>query len=246
VNLELHYWPSIQGRGEFVRLALEDAGAAYVDVARLPKKEGGGVEALLAMLGKDSSPVRPFAPPILVIDKLVVAHTANILQVLAPRIGQVPADEKSRIAAHELQLSVTDFVSEVHDTHHPIATNLYYEDQKAEARLRAKHFIERRMPKYLGYFESVLGANKANAKGRGPFAVGRTSTYVDLSLFQVLVGLAYAFPKASRRLEKKLPLLLALRDRVAARPRIKAYLASERRIAFNEDGIFRRYPELDR
>ena len=245
MKINLYYWPTIQGRGEFVRLALEDAGARYVDVARLSKKEGGGVDALLAMMGKPGAPVRPFAPPFLEIGKLVVAHTANILQVIGPRLGLVPEDERSRVAAHQLQLSVTDFVAEVHDTHHPIATSLYYEDQKPEARARSKHFLKERMPKYLGYFESVLAANKANARGKGPYALGRGSTYVDLSLFQVLVGLAYAFPKASRRIEKEIPRLVALRDRVAARPRIKAYLASERRIPFNEDGIFRRYPELD-
>ena len=245
MKLNLYYWPTIQGRGEFVRLALEDAGARYVDVARLSKKEGGGVDALFAMMKKAGSPVRPFAPPFLAIGKLVVAHTANILQVVAPRLGLVPDDERSRVAAHQLQLSVTDFVSEVHDTHHPIGTNLYYEDQKKEARARSKHFIKERMPKYLGYFESVLAENKANARARGPYAVGRTSTYVDLSLFQVLVGLAYAFPKAAKRIERDIPRLLALRDRVAARPRVAAYLASDRRIPFNEDGIFRRYPELD-
>jgi glutathione S-transferase len=245
VKLNLYYWPTIQGRGELVRLALEDAGARYVDVARLPKKEGGGVDALFAMMKKEGSPVRPFAPPFLEIGKLVVAHTANILQVLGPRLGLVPDDERSRIAAHQLQLSIADFVTEVHDTHHPIATNLYYEDQKKEARARSKHFIKERMPKFLGYFESVVAENKANARGKGPYALGRASTYVDLSLFQVLVGLAYAFPKASKRIEKEIPYLVSLRDRVAARPRIAAYLASDRRIAFNEDGIFRRYPELD-
>ncbi len=244
-TFKLYYWPSIQGRGEFVRLALEDAGARYVDVARMPKTEGGGVEALFARMGRPGAPVRPFAPPILEVGTLVVAHTANILQVIGPRLGLVPDTERSRVAAHQLQLSVTDFVSEVHDTHHPIATNLYYEDQKAEARARSKHFIKQRIPKYLTYFESVLAANPANAKSKGPYALGRGHTYVDLSLFQVLVGLAYAFPKALRRTEKDIPLLLALRDRVAVRPRIKAYLASERRLPFNEDGIFRRYPELD-
>ncbi len=245
MKLNLYYWPSIQGRGEFVRLALEDAGARYVDVARLPKKQGGGAEALFAIMGRPGSPLRPFAPPILEVGKLVVAHTANILQVIGPRLGLVPDDERSRVAAHQLQLSVTDFVAEVHDTHHPIATNLYYEDQKVEARARSKLFTKQRMAKYLGYFESVLAANRANAKGKGPYALGRTSTYVDLSLFQVVEGLTYAFPKALRRLDKDIPLLLALRARVAARPRIAAYLASERRIPFNEDGIFRRYPELD-
>lgn len=248
-KFRLHYWPSIQGRGEFIRLALEDAGASYVDVARLPRKEGGGVEALVAMLAEHPSPVRPFAPPILEIGRLVIAQAANILQVIAPRLGLVPEDEASRIGAHQLQLTITDFLAEVHDTHHPIATNLYYEDQKAEAKASAKQLRTARMPKFLGYFESVLAANgktrKTSKTRKGPFAVGRASSYVDLSLFQVMVGLAYAFPKALKRVEKDIPLMLALRDRVSARPRIAAYLASPRRVAFNEDGIFRRYPELD-
>jgi glutathione S-transferase len=246
-KFRLHYWPTIQGRGELVRLALEDAGASYVDVARLPKKDGGGVEALAAMLAEHPSPVRPFAPPILEMGRLVLAQTASILQVIAPRLGLVPEDEASRIGAHQLQLTITDFLAEVHDTHHPIATNLYYEDQKAEAKSSAEQFRAARMPKFLGYFESVLVANANNKKKKpeGPYAIGRSSSYVDLSLFQVMVGLAYAFPKASKRVEKDIPLMLALRDRVAARPRIAAYLASPRRVPFNEDGIFRHYPELD-
>jgi glutathione S-transferase len=242
VKFKLHYWPTIQGRGEFVRLALEDAGAEYVDVARLSRKEGGGVPALMAMLAKRQGGVRPFAPPILELGKLVVAQTANILHVIAPRLGLVPKDEATRIGAHALQLTITDFVAEVHDTHHPISTSLYYEDQKEEARAASKHFRAERLPKFLGYFESVLAAN---TKSKGRHAVGRASSYVDLSLFQVMVGLAYAFPKALRRVEKDIPLLLALRDRVAARPGIAAYLISPRRIPFNEDGIFRSYPELD-
>lgn len=245
MKYKLYYWPSIQGRGEFVRLALEEGGASYVDVARLSSKEGGGVPALLAMLAKRPSSggsVRPFAPPILELGRLVVAQTANILQVLAPRVGLVPADEASRIGAHQLQLTISDLVAEVHDTHHPISTSLYYEDQKKEARARAKDFRTQRIPKYLGYFESVLAANK---KSRGRHAVGRSLSYVDLSLFQVMVGLAYAFPRAMKRAEKKVPHLVALRDRVAARPRVAAYLASPRRVPFNEEGIFRRYPELD-
>ncbi len=242
MKYKLYYWPTLQGRGEFVRLALEDAGASYVDVARLSKKEGGGVEKLIALLAKHPSPVRPFAPPILQVGRLFVAQTANILHVIAPRLGLVPADEASRIAALELQLTITDFVAEVHDTHHPIGTSMYYEDQKAEARARSKHFRAERIPKFFAYFESVLAANK---KSKGRHALGRSSSYVDLSLFQVMVGLAYAFPKALRRVEKDIPLLLALRDRVAARPRIAAYLISPRRLAFNEDGIFRHYAELD-
>lgn len=239
---KLFYWPSIQGRGEFIRLALEEAGARYVDVARLSKKEGGGVDALLALLNKDVAPLRPLAPPILQVGRLYIAQTANILHAVAPKLGLVPKDDTSRIAANQLQLTVADFVGEVHDTHHPIASGLYYEDQKAEAKQRAKHFVAQRMPKYLGYFESVLAANK---KSRGRHAVGRTVSYVDLSLFQIMVGLAYAFPRAFGRLEKKVPRLAALRDAVSKRPKIAAYLSSPRRLAWNEDGVFRRYPELD-
>ncbi len=244
MKYNLYYWPSIQGRGEFVRLALEEAGASYVDVARLSTKEGGGIPALMAMLAKRPSgkSVRPFAPPILELGRLVVAQTANILQVIGPRLGLVPADEASRVAAHQLQLTITDLVAEVHDTHHPIGSGLYYEDQKKESRANAEQFRTERLPKYLGYFESVLAENEAS---RGRHAVGRSLSYVDLSLFQVMVGLAYAFPKAMKRAEKKAPHMLALRDRVAARPRVAAYLASQRRVPFNEDGIFRRYPELD-
>ena len=158
-RVKLYYWPTIQGRGEFVRLALEEAGARYADVARQSKKDGGGDEALLAMLKNPASPVRPFAPPILVVGKLVIAQTANILHAIAPRLGLVPVAEASRIAAHQLQLTIADFVSEVHETHHPIATSLYYEDQKPEARKRSTHFAADRIPKFLGYFERVLAEN---------------------------------------------------------------------------------------
>jgi glutathione S-transferase len=186
--------------------------------------------------------VRPFAPPILKVGRLLIAQTANILQVLGPRLGLVADDEASRVAAHQVQLTVTDFVSEVHDTHHPISTARYYEDQKREAKARAKDFIAGRIPKYLGYFESVLADNK---RSKGRHVIGGALSYVDLSMFQVIEGLRYAFPKALGRFEKKIPRLVALRDRIAERPRLAAYLASERRIPFNEDGIFRRYPELD-
>jgi len=240
---QLYYWPSIQGRGEFVRLPLEEAGARYVDVARLSKKEGGGVDALLAVLGQGrKGQLRPFAPPVLRVGRLLVAQTANILQVLGPRLGLVPDDEASRLAAHQLQLTVMDFVSEVHGTHHPVSGALYYEEQRREAKLAAKSFIEARMPKFLGYFESVLADNK---KSKGRHVIGSGLSYVDLSIFQVVEGLRYAFPKAFGRLEKKLPRVIALRDRVAERPRIASYVASDRRIPHSEAGLFRRYPELD-
>lgn len=237
-HYELYYWPSIQGRGEFVRLALEDAGARYTDVAR----EKGGVRTLEKFLKTHAGgKVTPFAPPFLRSGRLVIAQTAAILHFLGPRLGLVGEDEKSQLAALQHQLTLADFASEVHDTHHPIGVGMYYEDQKKESRARSEHFIAERMPKFLGYFERELATQRGK---RRAFVLGEHS-YVDLSLFQVLEGLRYAFPNGFAKLSKRLPLLLSLRDSVAERPKIAAYLQSPRRIAFNESGLFRHYPELD-
>ena len=235
VRYELYYWPEIQGRGEFVRLALEEAGADYVDVARTRK---GGVAAMMRLMERRTEP--PFAPPFLKAGKRVVAQTANILYFLGPRLGLAPRAEAGRLWAHQLQLTVTDFVAETHDTHHPIASSLYYEDQKPEAKRRAVLFVRERLPKYLGYFERVLAAGGAR------WMLGARLTYVDLSMFQVVAGLRYAFPRSMARRAFRYPGLALLHDRVAARPRVAAYLASERRLPFNEMDVWRRYPELDR
>jgi len=232
---ELHYWPTIQGRGEFVRLALEEAGADYVDVARLEPGDSGGEEALAKRL-RQLSPA-PFAPPILVAGDLVIAQTANILLFLGEAHGLAPRDQAGRLLVNQLQLTVADLVGEAHDAHHPISGSLYYEDQKTEAAARARPFREERIPKYLGYFERVLAKND--------WLVGGALSYADLSVFQVVRGLQYAFPNAMAGLTLKTAGVLALADRVAQRPRIAAYLASPRRIAFNQQGIFRHYPELD-
>jgi glutathione S-transferase len=238
MRYELYYWPSIQGRGEFVRLALEEAGADYVDVARKPGRSGG-VPAMMRLLDGTRIKHPPFAPPFLKAGALVIGQTANILLFLGARHALAPRGEAGRLWAHQLQLTVADFVAEVHDTHHPVAAGLYYEDQRAAAKQRAADFRKNRAPKFLHYFEGVL------EKSGGPYLLGRSLSYVDLSLFQVVAGLRFAFPKAMRRLEKKVPRVVALHDRVAGRPRIAAYLASQRRIAFNQSGIFRHYPELD-
>jgi glutathione S-transferase len=179
---------------------------------------------------------------VLALRDLYLAQTAHILGWLGPRLGLAPADERGRLAAHQLQLTITDIVAEAHDVHHPIAVSLYYEEQKREAKRRAGPFREERLPKFLGYFEQVL---RDNGGARGPHAVGRRTSYVDLSLFQLVSGLAYAFPRAMRRLRPRLPLLTELHARVAARPRIAAYLASDRRLPENDDDVFRHYPELD-
>jgi glutathione S-transferase len=241
---DLYYWPSIQGRGEFVRVALEDAGASYRDVARLSAAEGGGVPALKKFLEGDGAGGLPFAPPFLKHGDRVIAQTANILQYLGPRLGLVPDDEGARLFAHQLQLTVMDFLSEVHDVHHPIAVSLYYEDQQPEARRRATHLLAERIPKYMRYFEKVLGADPDSA-GRTRFLLGSTLSYVDLSLFQVVAGLQYAFPKAVVTLAQVIPGLMQLARRVSERPNLAAYLASTRRIPFNQQGVFRHYPELD-
>jgi glutathione S-transferase len=236
---ELYYWPGIQGRGEFVRLALEAAGAPYVDVARERGAERG-VKGMTAKL-EGGAPQTPFAPPFLRDGDIVVSHVANILQYLGPKLGVAPKDEAGRFFAHGLQLTITDFVSEVHDTHHPISTSLYFEDQKKEAKARSTAFLRDRVPKYLGYFERVLADNPAGQK----HAVGHDLTTVDLSLFQIWAGMAYAFPHAFAGAEKLYPALAALVGSVKELPKVAAYLASDRRIPFNESGIFRHYPELD-
>jgi glutathione S-transferase len=238
MKYQLYYRPGLPGRGEFVRLALEEAGADYVDVAR--DDDEGGIEALLAFLGNTKNPMPPFAPPFLKAGKLVIAQTANILMYLGRKHRLAPANDAGRLFANQLQLTVTDFVKEVHDTHHPLASSLYYEDQKPEARRYTEIFLKERVPKYMGYFENVL----SRAKGK-KYLIGGKLTYPDLSMFQLVEGLRYAFPDAIRRAERRYPLIVALHDRVAERPRIKKYRASNRCIAFNESGIFRYYPELD-
>jgi len=232
MTYELYYWPGIQGRGEYVRLALEEAGARYVDVAR-----GASGTAAMMRLMEQMSGTPPFAPPFLKAGKLVIGQTANILFYLGARHGLAPKAEAGRLWVHQLQLTIADLVLEIHDTHHPLGPSLYYEDQKAPAKRRTHEFWKERVPKYLVYFERLLGDKT--------YLTGRRVSYVDLSLFQIVDGLRYAFPKRMTAFEPEIPGLVALHGRVAARPNIKAYLASERRIPFNEDGIFRHYRELD-
>ena len=238
-DYELYYWPGIQGRGEFVRLVLEDAGASYRDVAREPESKGGGVGALMKFLKGDEKGMLPLAPPFLVHDGAVIAQSAVICAYVAARQGLVPKDDASRAHALQVQLTIADVADEAHDVHHPIASSLYYEDQKAEAARRAKYFVSERIPKFLGWLERVL------ERGDGNHLVGKEHSYADLSAFQLVEGIGYAFPRALGRVGPKIPRLLGLRKRVAERPNVKAYLASERRIPFNTKGLFRHYPELD-
>lgn len=240
MTYELYYWPMIQGRGEFVRLALEDCGAAYVDVARQPGKRGG-MKAMMRLLEGKGIACPPFAPPFLKAGKRVIGQTANILLFLGVRHRLAPAGEAGRLWAHQLQLTLADFLQEIHDTHHPIASGLYYEDQRREARRRADDFLAERAPKFFDYFEDVL---RRNGKA-GRYLLGARLSYPDLSLFQIVAGLRYAFPNAMTGVDKRHPRIAALHDAVAARPRIAAYLASERRIPFNQQGIFRHYAALD-
>jgi glutathione S-transferase len=237
----LYYWPGIQGRGEYVRLALEEAGAKYVDIALVPDEQGGGIPAIERYLDGDDVERPPFAPPFLKAGRQLIGQTPNILLFLGGRLGLAPRDMSGRLWTHQLQLTIADFIVEIHDTHHPIGGGLYFSQQRREARRRSRDFLANRLPKFCGYFERVLERNRA----RGPWLVGARLTYADLSLAQVVAGLRYAFPAASRRALPAYPRLRALHDAVFARPRIKRYLASGRRLAFNNDDLFRRYRELD-
>jgi glutathione S-transferase len=237
MRYELYYWPTIQGRGEFVRLALEEAGADYVDVAR---RGARGMAALNRLL--ESGKTRSFAPPFLKTGNQIIGQTANILLYLGPRLGLAPKSESSRLWAHQLQLTISDLVDEVHDVHHPIASSLYYHQQNPDAARRAPHFTRDRLTKYLNYFESILAANSRGSR----YVLGRNPSYLDLSLFQVMAGLRYAFPRTMKKRAADYPALTALAERVSGRPNIASYLASSRRVPFSEYGIFRHYPELDR
>lgn len=238
---ELYYWPGIQGRGEFVRLALEEAGAEYVDIALVPEGEGGGVPAVLRLLTGEDVERPPFAPPILKDGEWLISQTANILLYLGRPLGLAPSDEGSKLWTHQLQLTIADFVDEAHDTHHPIGSGLYYEDQKEPAKRRAQDFLDNRVPKFFAYFETVLERNPA----RSGWLVGEELTYADLSLAQATAGLDYAFPKRTGAISSKYPALRELHERVWARPNVARYAASGRRLAFNDLGLFRHYPELD-
>ena len=237
MRYKLYYWPGVQGRGEYVRLAFEEAGVSYDEVA---VRRGTG--PIMKFMKSRTIAHPPFAPPYLKVGDLIIGQTANILHYVGARFGLAPKEEGGRLWAHQLQLTITDFIKEAHDTHHPISGNLYFEEQKAAAIRRTADFKKSRAPKFLGYFERVIAQNPA----RSGLTIGRRVTYPDLSLFQVVEGMRYAFPKAMTRLEKKLPLTVALHDRIAKRPRIVAYLASDRRPPFHNHDIFRRYPALDR
>lgn len=233
MTYELYYHAANPGRGEFIRLPLEEAGADYVDVAREP----GGTEKMMRFM-QDASISHPqFAPPFLRHGELVIGQTANILLYLGGRLGLAPDDEGERMWTHQLQLTIADLVQAIQQTHHPVAHGLYYDDQKSEALTYTTHFLAERVPKFLGYFERVLGSRE--------FLVGTSLAYVDLSIYQLFEGLRFSFPKAMLKLEPQYPALVALRDRVAARPRIVAYRESKRCMAFNDRGVFRYYLELD-
>lgn len=242
MQYELYYHAANAGRGEFVRLPLEDARADYVDIAREP----GGTEKMMRFMQDTAVAHLQFAPPFMKHGELVIGQTANILLYLGPRIGLAPADEGERLWAHQLELTIADLLKELQNTHHPVAHGLYYDDQKAEALTYTKHFLAERVPKFLGYFERVLQKSlSARGSAAGGYMVGGGVSYVDFSIFQLIEGLRFAFPQAMRRMEAGYPGLVALHDRIAARPNIAAYLASPRRMAFNDKGIFRYYPELD-
>ena len=241
MTYELYYWPGIQGRGEFVRLALEEGGARYRDVAALPQAEGGGVPAILRVLAARGLARPPFAPPVLKVGRRLIAQTPNILLFLGGRLQLAPADEAGRLWTHQLQLTILDLYLEIFHTHHPLGDGYAYEEQKLAARRRTQDFLAVRLPKFLGYFERVLDLNRAHT----PWMVGARLTYADLSMAQVIAGLRYALPAACRRAFRRRPRLRTLHDAVFARPRMARYLASGRRLAFNNEDLFRHYPELD-
>ncbi len=236
---ELFYWPQIPGRGEIIRLALEEAGADYVDTCRL-KGPGRGTKAMLSTMYGQGVAHPPFASPFLRDGDVLIGQTAAILLYLGGRLGLAPADEAGKLWTHQIQLTIADCAAEAHDTHHPVSADLYYEEQKPEAARRAKYFRDERIPKYLDWFETILDRNPA---GRAHL-VGEKLTYADLSLYYLVEGLKYAFPRAMARHLPGRRSVAALAVAMPQRPGIAAYLVSPRRMPFSEQDLFRHYPEL--
>ncbi len=241
MTFELFYWPGLQGRGEFVRLAFEATGTPYVEIVQ-GNGPGQGMDGLLHAMDDPVCMDPPYAPPFLRVGDELIGQTANILAYLGPLLGLVGESPRARRWVNQLQLTLADLVAEVHDGHHPIASRLYYSNQRTEARKRTADLIDYRLPKFFGYFERVL----ANNPQPGGWLSEGAMSYADLSLFQVIEGLYYAFPRAMAGFGKAFPRCLAVRDAVARQPRIASYLKSSRRIPFNTTGIFRHYKELDR
>ncbi|HKE44234.1 MAG TPA: glutathione S-transferase family protein [Steroidobacteraceae bacterium] len=241
MSYELYYWPGVQGRGEFIRLALEEAGVRYLDIAKLPEKKGGGVPAILRMLEARGLERVPFAVPVLKSGRQLISQTPNILMYLGERLKLAPRDAMGRLWTQQLQLTISDFYLEIFHTHHPLGDGYAYEEQKVAAKRRTRDFLSVRLPKFFDYFERVLTRNHT----RSGWLVGARLTYADLSLAQVISGLRYAFPNATRRALRSRPRLRKLHDKVFARPRIARYVGSERRLVFNNEDLFRHYPALD-
>ncbi|EJU05030.1 glutathione S-transferase C-terminal-like protein [Dacryopinax primogenitus] len=246
----LHYWGGIPGRGEYVRLAFEYAGVSYTD---------SNDSAKLLKTLRSTSPSH-FAPPMLELPNgKILSQTPAILNYLAPKLGlagekgnllknAVEDDDEreeaefERSIVNQLVLTALDLCVEAHDSHHPIASSLYYEDQKQEALRRAEDFLKLRIPKYLAHFEETLRKNKVSHS----HLVGKTTTTADLVLFHVVDGLLYAFPRRMGALDKggKYKRVLKLHEKIMAEGGIKEYVESGRRRKFGV-GLFRHYPELD-
>ncbi|KAK5109187.1 hypothetical protein LTR62_007272 [Meristemomyces frigidus] len=250
---ELLYHPGIPGRGEFIRLAFEAKGVAYTDVANEQKDGYSTVQAVCMNKGTESVDGNPpvFSSPALRIpgagldgQALVIAQTPNILWYLGEKLGLVPDDEGGKYHVQQVALTALDLTNETHDTHHPLAVMQYYEDQKEAALAKAKDVRENRIPKYLSYFSRVLEHNAPHGKRK--FLVGSYLTYADTTVWQVLNGLLFAFPKEMEARRKEFPALFEeLYPAVQEVEGIRQYLASERRLAYSS-GVFRYYPELDR
>jgi glutathione S-transferase len=244
---ELIYWPSLPGRGEFVRLVLEAGGASYSDIAA--KSIPDSAQAVLGLIAEsnigDATNPPIFAPPFLRHGDLSMNQTMNILRYLAPKFG-LEGDGSEATKVHLASIAATIFdglCNEAHETHHPIASSAYYEDQKPEAAKRAKNYIEERLPKFLTYVTRVL---KAKTSGGGPWLYGGTFTYADIVLFQCIDGNLFAFPKtmAKLRADSKYDGVFKLYEAVKEVPKIAAYLSGKRPYQYGE-GIWRHYPELE-
>ncbi|KAK3723430.1 hypothetical protein LTR37_001682 [Vermiconidia calcicola] len=251
---ELLYHPGVPGRGEPIRLLLEAAGVPYNDIANQEKNGYDTVQKICMNKALESDNGNPpvFSPPALRVPgagkdgkALVISQTPNILSYLGDRTGMA-GDEQEKYWVAQLALTALDLANEVHDSHHPIAVAKYYEEQKEESKGKSKDIRENRFPKFFSYFQRTLQGNKERGGVEGKYMVGKQLTYADTTIWQVLDGCMFAFPKEMEARKEEFPdLLQGFYESVKSEKGLKEYLASDRRLEYSM-GIFRQYPELDR
>jgi len=229
---QILYWPAKDadgkvaagaGRAEYLRVLFEEAGVPYQDVT-------AGLRAFFWQ-NLEAQPYPALAPPAIRKNNFILGQTAVCAKRLAMEFGFYPTDEDDAAHAEQIVTTVHEYIAEGRSAFHPVKNTMSYHDQKEEAKPYIAAFKADRLPRYMTNFERFLKANR----GGGGFFVGDSLSYVDLQVMVMLQVTRSQFPDAWEALDAKL-----LKDHLAqmeARPRIKAYLLSDRKQPFAGDSM---------